>query len=184
METKIVDKKIDYDGGQLRSHWILDNFGIYGDAMVAFEGACNVQRRHMVDLEDLNSNSSIYSENMLHFIVEHFDISLKEAVFRQRILICIIKEVFEEVGKIVLTRNGDDLFDEESKISISVATISPVSGLIHVGLNISSKNTPVLTKGLQDYKIETRLVSLRVFEKYKEELLSLIKSISKVRWVK
>ena len=184
MQYTFSKKNIDYDGSQLRSHWIRDRFELADDAIAAFVGGCDVSNEYMVDLEDLNAGATIYSEKMLHFIIEHFDTSLREMVFRQRLFICLIKETFEKlVPGINLIRIGDDLYDGENKITISVATSSPVSSLIHTGINISSKNTPVKTKGLDDYNLNTKVLAELVLKKYKEELATVIKCMNKVKRV-
>jgi len=96
----------------------------------------------MIDLEDVLSKSAIYSPDMLHFIVEHFDHDLEKGVLRQRLLIAIIKETLEFHG-IGTLRLGDDLYIGAGKLSISIATVTPVSTMIHAGLNISRENVPV-----------------------------------------
>ena len=68
MKTKFIDKKIKYIGSQLAPHWIYKNFGIQGDAIVAFTGECDVKLSEMVDIEDVINNEPIYSKSMLSFI--------------------------------------------------------------------------------------------------------------------
>ena len=41
MQTRWETETIDYDGSQLRAHWLLDRFGLVGDALVAFRGAAD-----------------------------------------------------------------------------------------------------------------------------------------------
>ena len=84
METLILDKKIDYDGSQLHSHFALYEAQILGDSMVAFFGAAKVTDANLVDLIDLTSSNTIIAKEMLHFIIEHFPADLTLAVFRQR----------------------------------------------------------------------------------------------------
>ena len=92
MKTLFIDKKIKYIGSQLAPHWIYKNFKIQGDAIVAFVGECEVKLTEMVDIEDVINNEPIYSKYMLSFITEQFNIELVEGVFRQRLLICIIRK--------------------------------------------------------------------------------------------
>ena len=108
MKTKLIEEEIKYIGSQLAPHWIYKNFGIQGDAIVAFKGECEVKLTEMVDIEDVINNEPIYSKYMLSFITEQFGVNLVEGVFRQRLLICIIKELLEE-NSIFVVRNGDDL---------------------------------------------------------------------------
>ena len=96
MKTLFIDKEIKYIGSQLAPHWIYKNFKLQGDAIVAFIGECEVALTEMVDIEDVINNEPIYSKSMLSFITEQFNVNLVEGVFRQRLLICIIKELLEE----------------------------------------------------------------------------------------
>jgi uncharacterized protein len=53
-----------------------------------------------------------------------------------------------------LRRSGDDLFVGDHKLSVSIATVSPVSTLIHLGINIDPAGAPVAAVGLDDLGIE------------------------------
>lgn len=145
----LANKEITYTGEQLRSHWIYEESNLLGDTIVSFIGGADVKLDHMVDLLDVKEESPIYSSKMLHFIIEHFSIPLVEMILRQRLFICQIHEYLNSVqSEFVLTRNGDDLYINDKKLSVSIATLSPVSGLIHVGLNIDSAGAPVKAAGL------------------------------------
>jgi len=186
MYTQFLDKKINYDGGQLRSHFIFDETGFAGDACVAFIGVCDVSLSHMVDLADKKAHCKIFSQKMLHFIIEHFDHDIEKAVLRQRLFVSTAERVIREhAGKKApdLVRLGNDLFDGTAKINVSIATASKVSALIHVGINILSDGTPVKTKGLNDYKIDPKKFAEEVMKLYKEELEGVTVSRCKVRGV-
>ena len=144
METLYTDKEIKYTGIQLSPHWIYKNFNIIGNAVVAFIGECEVNLNHMVDIEDVINNEPIYSSKMLSFIEENFSSTLIEAVYRQRLLVTITKELIEKINPSVkIIRSGDDLYINKKKLSVSIATKSITSTLIHFGLNISAENAPV-----------------------------------------
>ena len=149
MKTFLIDKNIKYEGWQLAPHWIYKNFKIMGDAIVAFKGECEVKLTEMVDIEDVVNNEPIYSKNMLSFITEQFNVDIVEGVFRQRLLICVIKEALEKRG-FAVTRNGDDLFVCGKKLTVSIATKSLTSVLIHTGININSEGAPVAACGLDN----------------------------------
>lgn len=143
------DKDITYSGEQLRSHWIYETFNILGDAIVGFTGEANVQLDKMVDIQDILAREHIYSKKMLHFLIEHFNSSMCEIILRQRLFITILKDLLNNlVSHDTVLRSGDDLFFQEGKLSVSIATLSPVSGLIHVGINITSESAPVKAAGL------------------------------------
>ncbi len=184
MKTLYIDKDIKYIGSQLAPHWIYKNFKIQGDAIVAFCGECEVKLTEMVDIEDVINNEPIYSKYMLSFISEQFGINLTEGVLRQRLLVTCIKEALERRGIQVL-RNGDDLFINGKKLSVSIATKSVTSVLIHTGLNILSEGAPIPVSALKtDLGIENiKEFAIEVMEKYSEELQDIILAMTKVRGV-
>ncbi len=184
MHTKLIEKEIKYIGSQLAPHWIYKNFKLQGDAIVAFIGECEVALTEMVDIEDVINNEPIYSKSMLSFITEQFNVNLVEGVFRQRLLICIIKELLEERG-IFVVRNGDDLMIDGRKLSVSIATKSTTSILIHTGLNILSEGAPVKASGLTSELgiVDIKEFALEVMKRYAEELEDINLASTKVRGV-
>ena len=184
MKTKFIDKEIKYIGAQLAPHWIYKNFNIQGDAIVAFMGECDVKLTEMVDIEDVINNEPIYSKYMLSFISEQFGIGLVEGVLRQRLLMTIIKELLEARG-IFVVRNGDDLMINERKLSVSIATKSITSVLIHTGLNILSEGAPVKAAGLESELgiKDVREFALEVMDRYAAELTDIVLASTKVRGV-
>ena len=184
MKTKLIEQEIKHEGWQLSPHWIYKNFKIQGDATVAFKGECEVKLDEMVDIEDVINNEPIYSKSMLSFISEQFNIGLVEGVFRQRLLICIIKEALERRG-ISIRRSGDDLFFNDKKLTVSIATKSVNSILIHTGINIDSNGAPVKACGLEnDLGIsDIDAFANEILEKYSEEIDDIILASTKVRGV-
>lgn len=184
MKTLFIDDEIKYTGSQLCPHWIYKNFKIQGDAVVAFCGECEVKLSEMVDIEDVINDEPIYSKSMLSFITEQFHVELVEGVLRQRLLISIIKETLENRG-FEVRRNGDDLFINNKKLSVSIATKSLTSVLIHTGLNIISNGAPVQASGLEsDLGIkDVKEFALEVMKKYSEELEDIRQASTKVRGV-
>ena len=184
MKKLFIDKNIKYIGSQLKPHWIYRNFGLQGDSIVAFQGECEVKLSEMVDIEDVINNEPIYSKNMLSFITEQFGIELVEGVFRQRLLMCIIKEQLEKRG-IFVVRNGDDLLIDGRKLSVSIATKSITSVLIHTGLNIVSEGAPIKASGLTS---ELGITDIKEFandvmDKYIDEIQDINNAATKVRGV-
>jgi hypothetical protein len=184
MKHQFIEDEITYTGEQLRSNFAYRHFGIIGDSIIGFCGGCHVTSKEMVDIEDVASGSSIYSESMLHFIIEHFQADIEKAILRQLLLANIVQVQINDLKKGCLTKRiGSDLYDDDAKLSISVATVTPISSLIHFGINISSANTPVKTKGLRDYDIEPRGFALSVMERYVREYDEIQRARCKVRWV-
>lgn len=191
MKSLFIDKEIKYIGSQLAPHWIYKNFHVLGDAIVSFIGEVDVKITEMVDIEDVISNSPIYSKKMVNFIIEQFGISLSECVLRQRFLICIIIEELRKIlkDKFQIRRSGDDIFVNingiDKKLSVSIATKSTTSGLIHTALNIDPDGAPVdacgLTTDLGITNVEE--FAKNVMKRYIEEDTEILEATCKVRGV-
>lgn len=187
----IKGKMMAYDGSQLHSHWAYSEHDVQGNSVVAFRGPCRVGEKDLVDVEDRKKHQEIYSEDMTHFIIELFDSDLDRTMVIQRLLMCIIKEAIEELKpEIIVDRRGDDLYieieeegEEDRKLSVSVATASPVSTLIHAGVNVVSSNTPVPTLGLADLEISVDDFILKVLQNFINEMKDIDETRSKVRGV-
>lgn len=137
MKCIILPDKFDYDGSQISSLWAYNSFGVQEDSVVVFRGACDVKIEHMIDLEDRRANESIWSEDMVSFIIEHFDSTdLKLIYARQRLFTAIVRESLAGMG-VQTTREGDDLFLKGKKLTVSIASTSAVSQKIHFGINVS-----------------------------------------------
>jgi len=182
---------ITYDGSQLRSLWALREQGVQGNSIIAFRGPCSVSGEALVDQVDAKAGREIRSEDMVHFIAEFFDSDLPRTIVLRRLLVFIIKEVIEEIKpEIFVERKGNDLFIEVEepgidyrKLSVSIATVSPVSTLIHVGVNVSSENTPVPTFGLSDLDVPVEEFVLKVLQKFITEVKEMDLERAKVRGV-
>lgn len=176
-----------YDGRQLAPHWIYRNHDFLGNAIVAWRGECEVKLTEMVDIEDVKANAPIYSPQMVHFIAEFFDLDLEKTVYRQRLLIVTAKEWLEERLNTPVIRRGDDLFvkrpqdDRTGKLSVSIATCSPVSTLIHTGFNVLTEGTPVATTGLAELQINPDEFATAVLERYAAEVEDIWEARCKVR---
>lgn len=181
MKRHIAREDILYDGGQISSNWAYRVFGLEGDSIVAFQGECRIPFEKMIDIEDVKSRSAIYSKRMLHLIVEVFEHDLGRIILLQRLLAVIVKEELERrIGR-SLSREGDDLYDGDSKLTISVATLTPVSSKIHFGINIIAEGAPVDAKGLHDYGVTTEDFAGAVLERFTGEIEDIGKKKSHVR---
>ena len=184
MECFFHDKILKYDGSQLVSHFAYKNFGILGDSIVAFIGPCDVKTPALVDLEDARDGKFITSQNMLHFIVEHFTPDLNWAIACQRLLSSlIIDDIRADQPELNLIRRGNDIYDDDFKLNVSIATASPISCLIHTGVNINANGAPVLAKGLEDYKLSPQAIARGVMNRYVDEIRGMQKARTKVRGV-
>jgi len=183
-------KTIEYDGSQLSPLWAYISFDVQGDSIVSFRGPCNIAEEFMVDIEDRRKNLEISSPDMLHFIVEYFGVNIDTIVLVQRLLISttvdLLRESVYEEAEVV--REFDNIYafppdeDERGKLSVSVATVSPVSGLIHLGLNITTEGTPVKAAGLEEIGVEDfDKFAVELARRFIEEIKNTRMDASKVR---
>ena len=161
IKYSILNEKIEYRGGELRPHWNLEQTGVYGHQLVAFLGACNVKTDKLVDWEDRLANDSIAADMMLHVIGEFFGLTLQDGILLQRFFMVWAEKLLNQRG-VSVYRKGDDLYctkvpglnpEIAYKLSVSIATSSAVSVLIHWGINFDSTGAPptVQACGLKQY---------------------------------
>ena len=151
----------------------------------------DVKITEMVDIEDVITDSPIYSKKMVSFIIEQFGMSLSECVVRQRFLICIIIEELRKIlgDKYIIRRSGDDIFvnidGKDKKLSVSIATKSTTSALIHTGLNIDPEGAPIDACGLSTDLGITNVEEFakNVMRRYIEEDTEILEATCKVRGV-
>ncbi len=183
-------KTIEYDGSQLSPLWAYMSFDVQGDSIVSFRGPCNVLDEYMVDIEDKRKGAEISSLDMLHFIVEYFGVGIDNIILVQRLLISVVTDLLRELvyEDAEIVREFDNIYgfppddDERGKLSVSVATCSAVSGLIHLGLNLTSEGTPVPTVALDELGIEdVDKFAVEVARRFIEEMKNVKMDASKVR---
>jgi len=176
-------QEIQYTGRELSSHFAYRMFDVLGESVVAFCGLCWVETENMVDLYDQKRDEHIFSQRMLHYIFETFDHDLTAAIYRQRLFAAIVQQELQLRGVSHVVRRGDDLFVGDAKLSVSIATLTPVSTMIHFGVNIASKGTPVKTLGLADFQIEPRGFALETMSTFRQEMAGVEKARCKSRAV-
>ncbi len=180
MKCIIFDKELDYDGSQISSLWGYNIADVQDDSIIAFRGACDVKIEHMIDLEDKKADESIISPDMLHFIIEHFDSTdLKLIYTRQRLFTSIVFETLNARG-VSTKREGDDLFVNKKKLTVSIASTSAVSQKIHFGINV----THDFYGNLNDIEINESGVNelmREIAERYTHEFEDIEKDLRKSR---
>ena len=147
-----IDEIFEYDGSQINPSWAFQEFGIYGSSVITWIGPVNITPDNLKDFADVGLE--IKSNNMVNFICEFFDQqppNMRIAYLRQRLLVMIFREILTEYG-VQTRREGDDIFVDGRKLSISIASVSLSSAKIHFALNLEDKGTPgdVETIGLFD----------------------------------
>lgn len=179
---RILDGTVPYVGTELRSGWVHEKTGLAGDAAAGFVGPCDVPTANLVDLDDARAGAFIRAAAMAHVIVEHPACALDLAVLRQRILVALLGELLAGRGKVV-RRDGDDLYYDDRKLTVSIAAPSSASSLIHLGINVDPAGAPVPAVGLSEMGIETRGLLNDLLSSYAAELTSAAHAATKVRTV-
>lgn len=169
---------------ELYGHFAFKNFGLRGDAAVAFVGPCDVRADNLVDLADRGAGAVIVAARMLHFVVEHFGVTLGEAVWRQRVLAAIVlEEVAKRAPHTAFRREGDDVYAGDGKLTVSIATSSPTSALIHLGVNVDGSGAPVKVSDLRRLNVDVDDLATAVLARYADEVERVVEAVSKVRGV-
>ena len=186
LETLVAtDTGLAYTGRELRPHFIRSRFGLAGDAAVAWRGPCDVRGGDLVDLEDRDQGLFIHSRDMLHVLVEIFEPDLPRMILLQRLLAALVADQVREalgegeVGRV--RREGDDVYVGDGKLSVSIATVSPVSALIHFGINVDTAETPVPTAGLGALGIDPYAFAERLLADLRQEVREAGDAATKVR---
>lgn len=187
---KHIEEIFEYDGSQINPSWAFQEFGIYGSSIITWIGPVNITPDNLKDFADVGLE--IKSNYMVNFICEFFDqqpTNMRIAYLRQRLLVMIFREILTEKG-VKTTREGDDIFVDGRKLSISIASVSLSSAKIHFALNLEDRGTPddVETIGLYDINDgnvfnEENLKDLifEVVNRYIDELETIEKDISKTK---
>lgn len=189
---KHIDEIFEYNGSQINPSWAFQEFGIYGSSIITWIGPVNIAPDNLKDFADVGLE--IKSSNMVNFICEFFDQqppNMRVAYLRQRLLVMIFREILNEYG-ISTKREGDDIFVDGGKLSISIASISLSSAKIHFALNLEDKGTPsdVETIGLFDINVNDEQVFTndnllelinKTVERFIDELETIENDISKTK---
>jgi len=178
----VLEDTVRYTGRELRSGWIRETTGLEGDAAAGFTGPCHVATADLVDMDDARQGETIVAAEMAHVIVEFFGCSLAVAVLRQRLLVCILCEILERRG-FAVSRDGDDVYVGDRKLTVSIAAPSPQSALIHLGININPDGAPVPAIGLEELTVSPAELLETVLLRFERELASAAHAETKVRTV-
>jgi hypothetical protein len=186
--TGFYPEPLPYSGQELRPHFLLTKLSLKGPALGAFIGPCHVKTEHLVDWEDRLVGDRIDARSMVHFLGEFFGHGLREGVVLQRLLMAIMAESLNErrasggrPDELVL-RRGDDLFFRDRKLSVSIVTASPVSLLLHAGINIDPEGAPVPAVGLPELGVpEARPWAEEILARFRTEYESMEWACAKVR---
>ncbi len=169
LATHFTQKELPYTGVELRPHFLLSQFDLKGSALAAFIGPCHVDTEHLVDWEDRIASDRIEAKKMVHFIGEFFGMPLEAGVFMQRLFIATLRDLVSACYNGKCERLGDDLFVSDRKLSVSIVTASPVSILMHTGINIDPAGAPVPAIGLSELSIEPPAFARKALQAFSAE---------------
>lgn len=169
LQVRLLEKETFYDGLQLSPHWIYKNTGLQGNALIAFIGGAHVPLDHMVDQEDVLKKAPIGSPKMLHFLAEWFIDSLDQGILLQHLFTSELYESLLERGIRDLRKRGNDIYYQDRKMSVSIATRSGVSVLMHSAVNIETEGTPIPTSGLKELGLDPIAFGTSVLERFQSQ---------------
>jgi hypothetical protein len=167
-------KAIMYDGSQLSSQYIANHYNVLGNSILVFRGGMSLSPAEMVDIKDIQRESHlsdilISSDDSLHVIIEEFDIqppNLEIEYYRLRLLILIVLERLNEKG-IKAVRKGTDIYINEKKLNVGIASVGVTNSKIHLGVNIKSSGFPkhvnalgLLELGFKEEKLEEWIITI------------------------
>lgn len=199
-----------YDASQLRSLWAYDTFGVQGDSVVGYIGPCHIPVEKLIDRDDALHNRPIHADSQVHYVVEMFGVELKFAVMAQRLLngwmergarllkspdvvchvelsgndvYCVFPDQIEDMDLKRLLAEMRFHYDLPGcrKLSVSIATLSPVSAMIHAGINVTTEGTPVRTCSLEMLGIDPVEYTKWVGENFARDYEKVLMACSKVR---
>ncbi len=177
-----------YDGSQIKPMWAFQNFEVKGSSIVSWIGPMDIESNELIDYEDVGLE--IKSDEMIHFIIEHFDVQpadMRLCYHRQRILVMIVLDLLQKRG-IKAHRKGDDLYCGDGKLTVSIATCSASSMKIHFAMNLTTTGTPkdIETAGLLECssELDRNTVSKlqdKILKTYINEINDIEEDITKTR---
>lgn len=188
MKLMKLEPGLRYDGNQIKPMWAFQNLGVKGSSIVSWIGPMNIRPDELIDYEDVGLE--IKSDEMVHFIIEHFDVQpadMRLCYHRQRILVMIVLDLLQKMG-IKTYRKGDDLYCDDGKLTVSIATCSASSMKIHFAMNLTTTGTPkdVETAGLLECSRELDMNGIsklpdKISETYIDEIQDIEEDIAKTR---
>jgi hypothetical protein len=182
LNVQLLNETQEYTGSELAPHWIAHRIKHFGSAVVGFRGPCLVATNKLVDLEDRFAGTEIRAKEMLHFLGEFFEGGLEAGILWQRLFVASFAELLTEQseGRFTVKRNGNDLFVNDRKLSVSIVTATPVSCLFHFGVNIDPEGAPVAAIGLAELKVDIDRLAQATLERWRTEWNSVRKARCKV----
>lgn len=70
--------------------------------------------------------------------------------------------------------------NEKRKLSVSIVTATPVSCILHLGVNVDAQGAPVNAIGLSELGLNPSILAKKMLSLWREEESQMMKSICKV----
>ncbi|MBY9000568.1 MAG: DUF366 family protein [Candidatus Heimdallarchaeota archaeon] len=190
-----LSKLTTYDGSQLSSQFTSQNYDVIGNSILVFRGGMKLSPKEMVDIKDIQreshlSNILISSDDSLHFIIEEFDIqppNMEIEYYRLRMLTQIVIELLNSRG-ITTNRKGTDIYIQDKKVNVGIASISVSSSKIHFGINLGDTGFPKHVKatclfnlGVQEEEIAD--IITQITERYINGIQKIKEDVAKTKYI-
>jgi hypothetical protein len=142
-----------YDGSILQDRFAYQFFRdkvLRTGNIIAGRSPAKVEADFMVDKQDLIDKDFIYSDDMIHFLIEIPDISLFAGICFQRLFNSVASNILAtKYLKCDIEVDGDDIFvhkeheqggivQQKGKASVSIAKYVNGAVLIHTGINVKA----------------------------------------------
>ena len=184
-----------YDGSQLSSQFTSQNYNVIGNSILVFRGGMKLSPKEMVDIKDIQRESHlsdilISSDDSLHFIIEEFDIqppNMEIEYYRLRLLTQIVIEFLMSRG-ISTMRKGTDIYVQDRKLNVGIASVSVSSSKIHFGINLHCTGFPRHVKATCLFDLEfneedIEEIAVQITERYVEEMQRIKEDVAKTRYI-
>ncbi len=179
IKTKFLTDEFPYTGPELRSLYLYEK-GLKGDGVLSWIGSCDVKTNDLVDAEDRVENDFIKSKRMVHFLGEFFHKDIFFGICIQRLMAEIIMDVLAGQTDKEFSRKGDDIYCDDKKLNVSIATVSSLSTLIHFGVNVDPEGAPVSAIGLKDLNVDPKIFVESCLKGFKAEIEDIFEASVKV----
>lgn len=188
MKSFYIEKKLPFNQEMLLSRWAEINYKVKTDSVFAFSGENEIfappksktkKKKAETEYKEIDekqkSKNTEHIPNMLHFRIEHHNLSKTEGILRQWLLATIITNALGSEG---FSRNAANIFFFNSQLSIATIVASPFSCVLHTALFIDPSTSPLKEAGLDDFDIPIKDFAIQVMHEYKNEI-TLLESLSK-----
>lgn len=155
----LIEKKIDYAQNNLKYGWSKRNFNISGDYILCFKGS---YFSHQLHKECETTGFPFKFEQMIHFIVEHKRIGLREIETRKRLLLEFIASY---LGKNFYVEQSV-LFFRGKQLSLSFSNSNLRSSMFHLSFFWQESELDPELISLDQFDVDYRGFAIDIMQKY------------------